>query len=407
MGERASATRGTLTATDYVLALDLVNEAIGSLELHEVLGNVLAAMRGVVHFRGGSIALIEDGCLSVAASDPPVSPEVARIRLPLGKGLSGRVAATGVPIYSPDLDKDDRVDPSMRAAGSNAGMVSYFAVPVIAQGKIVGVLQVDAEEIDGFTPSQRGLIALMAPLIGAAIQNARTHATEVEIERQLQETEELRSDFISIVTHELRTPLTPVIGLADLIARGELPEPLDVQEFVDRIEHAIERLRFLVDELQHLALVDTGDLRIEMTGVHLAELARSTAESLPGGERISVTGDETEVFADPRHLRDVLAELMENALKFSGSSSAVEVLIEKREGRVSLAVLSKGKPLTGQSSDRLFTRFAQVERPLTRTTEGLGIGLALARALLERMGGTLEPAHEGTGFVLSLPAVEV
>ena len=98
----------------YELLLELAYGLSGSLDIGQVLKEALAATRRLVDFRGGSIALIEAGYLSIAVSEPAVGPEVAALRLPVGKGLSGRVAETGHSIYSKDLQNDVRVDVNVR-----------------------------------------------------------------------------------------------------------------------------------------------------------------------------------------------------------------------------------------------------------------------------------------------------
>ena len=121
-----------------------------AVDLDSTVKTVLLAMRELVAFRGGSICLVEHDGIRVAASDPPVSPEVQALRLPVGSGLVGRAVEAGRTVSSPDLDADDRVDPEIRRLGSNAGMVSYLAVPLVCLGRTIGVLQVDSPESDAF-----------------------------------------------------------------------------------------------------------------------------------------------------------------------------------------------------------------------------------------------------------------
>src|SRR4051812_27122060 len=115
-------------------------------ELASVLTTVLSAMRSLIHFRGGSVGLVTGGEIRIAAADPAPTPDVLDARLPIGQGLAGRVVATGEAIFCPDLDADERVDPGLRRLGSNAGMKSYLAVPLICLGQVIGLLQVDAAE---------------------------------------------------------------------------------------------------------------------------------------------------------------------------------------------------------------------------------------------------------------------
>src|SRR5437763_11168946 len=151
-------------------------------------------MRSLVDFRGGTIQLIDDdGLIYVAAADPAVSPEVAAARLPVGSGLGGRVVATGRPVYSVDLDHDPRVDQSLRKLGSNSGMCSYLAVPLVVLGRVIGLMQVDAHQKEAFDPDDVHVLEGLAIQVAGAIESARRHEAIIELER-------MKSDFIARVS---------------------------------------------------------------------------------------------------------------------------------------------------------------------------------------------------------------
>src|SRR4051812_45313085 len=103
-------------------------------ELQPVLATVLGAMRSLVEFRGGSVCLVENGEVRMAAADPPATPDVLAARIAVGQGLAGRVVSTQHAVYSPDLDADPRVDPAIRRLGSNAPIKSYLGVPLVCLG---------------------------------------------------------------------------------------------------------------------------------------------------------------------------------------------------------------------------------------------------------------------------------
>jgi GAF domain-containing protein len=237
-------------AAHFQLLLELAYELPGSLDIGEVLTRSLAATRRLIDFRGGSIQLIEEGFLRIAAADPEVSPEVAELRLPLATGLSGRAATTGTTIYSPDLDHDPRVDPDVRRLGSNQGIHSYLAVPVVASGEVVGVLQIDSSTPDAFSEVQRSMIATLAPLMGSAIQNAQIFAAELEVEDRARDLDRLRTSFLTITTHELRTPLSAMVGFAELLIRPDLPRVMDVHEVVGRLRKSVDKMRYLVAQME-------------------------------------------------------------------------------------------------------------------------------------------------------------
>jgi signal transduction histidine kinase len=397
---------GPNTADVHSVLLELAYGLSGTLDLQEVLVRCVSAARRLISFRGGSVALLEDDTLRIAAADPEVSPEVLELRLPVGKGLSGHAAVTGHPVYSPDLDADERVDPEIRKAGSNSGIVSYFAVPVVASGEVVGVLQVDSEKRDAFGEMERALLVSLAPFAGSAIQNAKAYQEEVAIQRRFEELAAMRSDFIAIATHELRTPLTLLIGFAELLSTHDDRIARDVPDLIRRIEGALDRLDRAVDELDRLAEADATRLVPALVPTSLGELidmsVTKTRKLRP--VVVEVDGPDTIVSCDPDRVRHALGAVLDNAVKFSPDQTEVKVSARTLTDRVEIEVHDRGSGFLAADAERIFDRFAQASPPMIREFGGLGIGLSVARSFLSAMGGTIEarPGPHGV-FVISLP----
>lgn len=395
----------TLGPVHHALVLELAYEIGSSLDLGVVLERSLRAMRRLVDFRGGSIALRDDDALFIAAAEPAVSAEVAQLRLPIGHGLSGRVAETGKPIYSPDLDADDRVDPEVRRLGSNSGMVSYFAVPVIARGDVVGVLQLDSSTVDAFADEQRALLVALAPVIGSAIQNARAFADEKETRRRVDELDRRRADFISLATHELRTPLTTLLGFAELLGRRPLPDSVEEESLIDGINTSLARFARLIEEIQRLALLDAGGFELRIQKVELAPLILSAAAMTD--RRVDILGPDRPVMVDtdPVWTREIFIEVIDNATKFSPEGTPIEVRIAVRSDFIEATVLDDGPGISVDETEVIFERFTQLSDPITRSEGGLGLGLAMAREVVQRLGGAIEAVPSGRGQVcVSIPA---
>jgi GAF domain-containing protein len=143
-------------------------------DLDDVLAETFRSLRPLVAFGGGSIQLLDDeGWIQMAASDPVAPEHVRSQRVPLGTSVAGRVILTEQPVYLPDLHVAQLPGQGRRVS---ADVRSYFAVPLVADGKAIGVLQVDSPEPDAFTDEHRTLFVSAAPVVGAAIQNARAHA---------------------------------------------------------------------------------------------------------------------------------------------------------------------------------------------------------------------------------------
>ncbi|TMK54442.1 MAG: GAF domain-containing protein [Actinobacteria bacterium] len=186
------------------LLLELSRAVTSSLDLQQVLDTSFHALRRLVSFGGGSIQLIDDGALVPVATEPPMTDEAKRVRIPVGKGISGTIAATAEAIYIPDILSDPRVPPPTARKGVSRGVRSYFGVPLIMHGEPVGVLQIDSAELDAFPPDARACVLMLVPAIAAAVQNALLFDRERAALQQLQETEQQQRDFVAIVSHELR-----------------------------------------------------------------------------------------------------------------------------------------------------------------------------------------------------------
>lgn len=367
-----------------------------ALELQPVLREAMAAMRALVEFRGGTVGLIDDRGVYVAASDPPVSPEVASARVPVGTGLAGRCVSTGAPIYSPDIGADERVDQRLRNIGSNRAMRSYLAVPVICLGEVIGVLQVDSAEPDAFDLDDLHVLEGIATQVAGAIESARHH-------EQARRLDDARSMFISRVSHELRTPITILTGLTRTVLAG--PERFSVGEVTDilgRIEAASGRLGALVDELITVGTLETGLLLdpqpAEVRLLDVLERVQADAESpdlvvvrCPPALRAEV---------DAALLRQCLQLLVHNATNYAGGAELEAI---PTAGGVEVRVVDHGPGIPDDQKSVVFERF---HRGVHRRP-GWGLGLPTAKQLATTMGVQLhltDTPGGGATFALGLPA---
>jgi signal transduction histidine kinase len=391
------------------LLLRLASRITRTLDLQEVLDESFAALRQLLTFGGGAIQLVDDGALVAAATDPPMAPEARTVRIPVGQGVSGTIAATGEPIYIADIATDERVHPDGRAKGVSSGVRSYFGVPLIAHGGPIGVLQIDAPEIDAFGPDVRALVLAFTPTISAAVQNARLFEQEREAAQRLREADQLKQDFLSIVSHELRTPLTSMLGFADTLARHleELP-PDQAVAITHRIRAAGERLERLIGDLLYASRIERGFVELDLGPTPLGAAVRAAVEEVTEPARLihlDLPRDLPPVLADPDRLHQVLTNLLSNAAKFSPASEAIEIRARADGDRVRLDIEDRGHGVPPEARDAIFQLFYQAEAATTRSAGGLGIGLYVVKRLCEAMGITLDvgsTAEAGTRVSLGL-----
>lgn len=375
MRQRARTSEERLAALiDLQQLLARVAREIGpALELQPVLSTVLAAMRSLMDFRGGTICLVDERGVYIAANDPPVGPEMMALRVPVGTGLAGRVVATGAPVYSPDVQQDPRVDPALRTVGTNATMRSYLGVPLVCLRRVIGLLQVDSEEVDAFDEDDLRVLEGLAAQVAGAIESARRYEAVLELER-------LKSDFIARVSHDLRTPLTIIAGFTDTLlakATGLTPEQ---RMWVERIKAADERLWRLVEELLTVSSLEAGMTQALPVDVEVAALAAGVRADAADPERVRVEVPAgLHLRTDPALLRQALGLLVDNALKYAGDATIAA-------GPGWVAVRDHGPGVPPERREQIFERFTRGDQ----TTPGMGLGLPIVRNIAAALGATVD-----------------
>lgn len=229
-----------------------------------------------------------------------------------------------------------------------------------------------------------------------------------DLERTLQ----ARADLVTNVSHELRTPLTAVKGLVETLRDGAVDDLGARDRFLASIENETDRLIRLVNDLLTLSRADAQALSLHRERFNLADLARTTVDALTAqaAERqvpLVVTGPPVHVHADADRIRQVLVNLLDNAIRFSPSGQAISVSVSPSPNEVTVAVQDHGPGIPPAEQSRVFERFYRADRSRARKSEGgAGLGLAIAQALVQVHGGriTLESVPgQGTTVRFTLP----
>lgn len=217
------------------LMLRVARQVTARHDMEAVLAETLRGLRTVVEFARGSVQLLDDdGWVRLVASDPPARTSDDGGRMPLGKSLASRVILTEQPLYVPDVS----LEPAHRLhdAGLAADCPCYFAVPLLADGRAVGLLQIDAATPDAFSETDQLLIASAAVIVAAAIQNARSHARASASRNRAERLERRLNDARRMISAATQEPLTTsplrvsrlVEGLTE--ALGEPTGDIDLRE---------------------------------------------------------------------------------------------------------------------------------------------------------------------------------
>jgi PAS domain S-box-containing protein len=289
------------------------------------------------------------------------------------------------------------------------GVEHYAVFPLRVGDERLGMLGlVRGPQSPPFSPEELSTLALLGGQAAVAVRNARLY-------ERAQAASRAKSEFLAMMSHELRTPLNALAGFSSLLEEGIYGEITRQQrEALRRMRGAREHLLILIDQVLDVARVEAGSKRASPEPVALAALVRDVCESLRGaadarGLSLHVRApDELSVRTDPGMVRQILTNLIGNAVKFS-ERGGITVRLDHTGGEVSLEVADTGHGIPPALHDRVFEPFFQADPSTTRREGGVGLGLALSREFARLLGGDLtlrSTPGEGSTFTLRLPAEE-
>lgn len=336
---------------------------------------------------------MDEGLLTVDATGRiALGNDAARALLDAGPDLSGRAVHEVLPLR--------------RSDGGEIGWADH-PVHLAMAGRRVSWQRV-------LVPRPQGGVALAIAATPLADDQPRTGAivllrdirAEVEMER-------LRDDFFFIASHELRTPLTIMKGNLE-IARDAADGPL--RTAIDEALASVERLIRMVNDYLDAARLEHGTLAMRVEEGHLPDLVRQAVQAIrPDAERKGLTVSYREtpglpaVRMDLERTLQILLNLLGNSVRYTARGE-IEIWHEVDRGAVDTLVRDSGPGIPPEHHARLFSRFGQVERGLTRSSGGSGLGLYISRRLAEQMGGAVVLRQsipgQGSTFALRLPAAD-
>ncbi len=383
----------------------------------ELLETVVDGTRAALRAQVSSLYLLDrDGLsLTLTATNGLDRHHIGRAVVPLGEGITGRVAANRVPIQVLDISEDSRFL-WVRGLDQRRYIASMLSVPLTWHDQVVGVLNIQTEDRRTFSDDDVAQLSAIADLLAGILEKGRLQREAEAQVAQLQALDQARNELIALVTHELRTPLAVVRAYTDLLAEDPPLEGRSSRDPGRRQTRAtwhlgtveqIERLDRLVDSILESVRV-VPDLPPELHSIDLhdfvEDLLEDVAPLLHRHQPSIVKSRRLHVLADPARLRQVLEHLLENAVKYAPPDTRVDLEWTLVEGVVRIAVSDRGPGIPPEWRERIFEPYSRRE---TLTARGSGIGLYAARRLAGSMRGRLwcEPAPSGGArFVLALPA---
>ena len=331
------------------------------------------------------------------------------------QSILGRAVRERRTIHVPDIEADATVADSkaMRNIGARTGL----GVPLLRGDEVLGVIILARIEVRPFDAREIELVEGFARQSAIAIENVRLFNEIQEKSAQLEVANRHKSEFLANMSHELRTPLNAIIGFSEVLLQrmfGELNE--QQADYLEDIVSSGRHLLSLINDILDLSKIEAGRMELEAAPFSLVAalnnavtLVRERAQSHGIKLALEVAPELDTVVADERKLKQVVVNLLANAVKFTPDGGTVSLRAARENGQVRLSVHDTGIGIAAADQQRIFEEFQQASHQGERSREGTGLGLSLSKRMVELHGGTISVESapgKGSTFTVALPLVK-
>jgi signal transduction histidine kinase len=380
--------------------------------VEELLTYIIREAAALTDTEAASILLLDPHTrqLYFKAASNEMDPTMVDTPVPLDSSIAGAVLQANEAMIIEDVSSDPRWNPEVDQA-INFHTSSILGVPMHDVGRQpVGVLEAINKQDGSFTPEDVETLATLADLAGVAVEKARLIEELRQAYAELNELDQLKTDFIAVASHELRTPLSIILGYVSFL-REEADAGMARQ--MDSVLDAAVHLRSLIQDMANLGYVDAGETGLNLTHIDLAEAVKEmmqdgdeTAEAKQQTLNLHLPAKTLPVSVDQHMIEVVVDNLLSNAVKFTPDGGQIDISLERRGQEAWLCVRDNGGGIPGDKLERVFNRFYQVESSLRRRHEGMGLGLSIAKELVKLHQGRIwaeSQDEKGSSFYVALP----
>lgn len=373
-----------------------------TLDLDALLQLITATATELLDCEAASILLYDEknSRLFFAAATGSDPAKLAEIPVPIDKSLAGAIFRTNSHIIIHNAEQDPRHFPIV-SDHLKYKVKTLLGVPMPIKDRTVGVLEAINKRDGVFTEHDAALLAVTAAHAAIAINNARLLRTTQRALEKVREANQLKSNFLTLASHELRTPLGLIIGYSSFLkedAQGEL------SDHVNQVLSAARQMRSILDEMNNLAMLKADEMTLRPQKVAMEDVVAYACEGI---KDIASTRKQNLVYAfsEEPYIVNVdidktalaFGNILGNAIRFSPEGSTIVIGVTKEGNNVMSWVQDQGIGIPADQLKKIFEEFYQIEPPNTRHYGGLGIGLTIAKGLIEAQGGKIWAESDGTG----------
>jgi len=290
---------------------------------------------------------------------------------------------------------------------------SSLSAPMAVMGRIIGTIEVQSYEPDAYKEEHVTAMRMAANLAAVAIENVGLLERESTARASAEESNRLKDEFLATVSHELRTPLTAILGWAKMLEGGSIETDM-ARRAIETITRNAKAQAQIIDDILDVSRIITGNLSLDLRPTELESLleaavnvVRPTADAKGILVETDLSAEPIAVSGDADRLQQVFWNLLSNAVKFTPSGGKVSVSLRRTKSEAEIQVTDTGQGINEIFLPFVFDRFRQADSTSTRQHGGLGLGLAIARHLIEIHGGAVEANSDGEGkgarFIVRLP----
>jgi PAS domain S-box-containing protein len=330
-------------------------------------------------------------------------------------GPNSRAVRTNEVVITSDYMNETRGHPAV-LVGPDNGLrpQSALSAPMSLMGRVIGTIEVQTYDPSAYGEEHATAMRMAANLAAVAIENVHLLERESTARAAAEESNRLKDEFLATVSHELRTPLTAILGWSRMLEGGLETEM--AERAIETIKRNAKAQAQIIDDILDVSRIITGNLYLELHPIELASVleaavnvVRPTAEAKGIRIEFDFEREPTVVSGDAHRLQQVFWNLLSNAVKFTAPGGKVGLSLRQLDSEVEIEIADTGQGIDAEFLPFVFDRFRQADSTSTRQHGGLGLGLAIARHLVEIHGGHISAASEGEGkgatFKLCLPLI--